>query len=62
MAGTKTGGRKAAETTKKKYGLDFFEKIGRVGGKISRGGGFSKYPNLAREAGRKGGKTSRRKG
>lgn len=61
MAGTKEGGRKAAATNKQRYGMAFYESIGRSGGKISRGGGFAKNPTLAREAGRKGGQASRRR-
>lgn len=60
MAGTKMGGRKAAVTNKQRYGLNFYEQIGRTGGKISRGGGFATDRKLAVEAGRKGGKASRR--
>lgn len=60
MAGTPLGGRKAAATNKQRYGLAFYEQIGRKGGQISRGGGFAVNPDLAREAGRKGGKASRR--
>jgi general stress protein YciG len=60
MAGTQMGGRKAAATNKQRYGLNFYEAIGRKGGKISRGGGFAMNRNLAVEAGRKGGKASRR--
>ena len=60
MAGTVKGGQKAALTNKQRYGSTFYEQIGRLGGKISRGGGFAKNPELAREAGRKGGKASRR--
>jgi hypothetical protein len=41
MAGTKIGGIKAAETNKKRYGEDFYRKIGAEGGKKSRGGGFA---------------------
>jgi hypothetical protein len=62
MAGTKDGGRKAAETNKKRYGMNFYETIGAVGGAKSRGGGFAKNRDLAVEAGRKGGKASRRRG
>ncbi len=61
MAGTKTGGIKAATTNKQRYGVAFYERIGRKGGSISRGGGFAKNPELARVAGRKGGQASRRK-
>jgi general stress protein YciG len=60
MAGTQLGGKKAAQTNKQRYGLIFYEQIGRKGGKISRGGGFAMNPQLAVEAGRKGGKASRR--
>jgi general stress protein YciG len=45
---------------KQRYGLNFYEQIGRKGGKISRGGGFAMNRDLAVEAGRKGGKASRR--
>ena len=61
MAGTQSGGRKAAQTNKQRYGAQFYEVIGRRGGAISRGGGFAKNPELARVAGRKGGQASRRK-
>lgn len=60
MSGTKLGGRKAAETNKARYGDDFYCKIGYVGGKKSRGGGFAANPELAKIAGRKGGKISKR--
>ena len=60
MAGTRNGGRKAAATNKQRYGMAFYEQIGRKGGKISRGGGFAQNRDLAVEAGRKGGKASRR--
>lgn len=60
MAGTQIGGRKAAATNKQRYGLNFYEQIGRKGGKISRGGGFAVNRELAVEAGRKGGRASRR--
>lgn len=61
MAGTRDGGRKAAATNKQRYGAAFYEAIGRKGGKISRGGGFAQNPELARIAGQKGGRTSRRR-
>lgn len=60
MAGTKIGGIKAAATNKARYGEGFYRSIGAAGGKISRGGGFESNPELAREAGRIGGKLSSR--
>jgi hypothetical protein len=60
MAGTKKGGVAAASTNKKKYGSDFYAKIGAMGGKKGRTGGFFANRELAREAGRKGGRISRR--
>ncbi len=60
MAGTQKGGRKAAATNKQRYGMNFYEQIGRRGGQVSRGGGFAKDPELARVAGAKGGRASRR--
>lgn len=56
MPGTRQGGQRAALTNKQRYGENFYSVVGRLGGKISRGGGFTKDPELAREAGRKGGK------
>jgi uncharacterized protein len=61
MAGTINGGQKAAKTNKQRYGLDFYERIGRAGGTKSRGGGFAKNRELAVEAGRRGGRASRRR-
>lgn len=61
MAGTRPGGMKAAATNKMRYGAQFYETIGRMGGRKSRGGGFAKNPELARVAGQKGGKASRRR-
>ena len=60
MAGTKTGGAKAASTNKKKHGADFYARIGAMGGKKGRTGGFAANPELARIAGAKGGRISRR--
>lgn len=60
MAGTKKGGIEAAKTNKMRYGKNFYERIGKIGGHKSRGGGFANNPELAREAGRKGGMASKR--
>lgn len=60
MAGTKIGGRSAAATNKAKYGSDFYAKIGAMGGKKGHTGGFAANPELARIAGAKGGRISRR--
>lgn len=60
MSGTKTGGQKAAATNKKKYGPDFYAYIGRKGGRNGHTGGFAANPELAKEAGRKGGMISKR--
>jgi len=48
MAGTASGGRLAAEKNKKKYGADFYKKIGARGGQNGHKGGFA-----AGEEGRK---------
>lgn len=61
MAGTKNGGVKAAITNKQRYGMNFYENIGRAGGTKSRNGGFAKNRALAVEAGRRGGLASRRR-
>ena len=60
MAGTKAGGMKAAATNKAKHGSDFYAKIGKKGGQLGRTGGFAANPELARIAGAKGGRISRR--
>jgi len=60
MAGTKTGGKSAAATNKAKYGADFYARIGAMGGKKGRTGGFYANRDLARIAGAKGGRISRR--
>jgi general stress protein YciG len=60
MAGTKEGGRKAAA---KNLARDpnFYAKIGRVGGQRGHTGGFAANPELARIAGARGGRISRRR-
>ena len=46
MPGTKVGGKKACETNKKKYGKDFYERIGALGGKAEtiKPKGFAAMP------------------
>lgn len=60
MAGTKTGGQKAAQKNLQRD-PDFYAKIGRKGGKNGHTGGFAANPDLARVAGAKGGRISRRR-
>lgn len=60
MAGTKEGGAAAAATNKAKYGEDFYKNIGAMGGKKGKTGGFFANRELARVAGAKGGRISRR--
>ena len=60
MSGTKQGGINAAITNKERYGKDFYAEIGRKGGKLGKTGGFYADRELARRAGAKGGKISKR--
>lgn len=60
MAGTREGGIKTARTVKEKYGEDFYQNIGAKGGRNGHTGGFAANPELARIAGKKGGRISRR--
>jgi general stress protein YciG len=60
MAGTVHGGKTAAATNKAKYGKDFYARIGAMGGKKGTTGGFAANRELARIAGAKGGRISRR--
>ena len=60
MAGTKWGGIKAGLTNRERYGKDYYSRIGAKGGRNGHTGGFASNPELAREAGRKGGLKSRR--
>lgn len=41
MPGTKAGGAKAAATNKAKWGADFYRRIGAIGGKLGKTGGFA---------------------
>lgn len=61
MAGTINGGRRAAETNKRKYGDAFYKNIGAKGGRNGNTGGFYANRQLASTAGAKGGKISRRR-
>lgn len=62
MPGTKAGGMKAAKMNKELYGEDFYRRIGSKGGRNGHTGGFAANPALARVAGVKGGRISRRTG
>ena len=77
MAGTKTGGKKAAATNLERHGKDFYREIGAMnlerhgkdfyreigakGGRNGHTGGFASNPELAKIAGAKGGRISKRK-
>lgn len=60
MAGTKSGGKLAAKTNKELYGEDFYRRLGAMGGRKGTTGGFYANRELARRAGEKGGRISRR--
>ena len=69
MAGTKAGGIKAARTNRRLYGREFYQNIGRMGGKNGHTGGFASEEigadgltgyERAKLAGQKGGKLSKR--
>ena len=65
MAGNRIGGKKAAQTTKERYGEDFHQKVGKLANEAwEKNGrkprGFAANPELARIAGAKGGAVSRR--
>jgi hypothetical protein len=69
MPGNKTGGAKAAKTNKERHGEDFYNRIGSIGGKLGKTGGFASTKvgpdgltgkERARLAGKKGGSISKR--
>jgi len=62
MSGTRSGGAKAAQVNKRKYGKDFYRTIGAIGGatKTDKLKGFAAHPELARQVGKIGGKNSKR--
>ena len=62
MSGTKAGGMKAKATNLLLHGQDFYQRIGKKGGKNGHTGGFASNPALARVAGARGGRISTRKG
>lgn len=61
MAGTKAGGQKAAATNIERHGRNFYREIGAKGGRNGHTGGFAANPELAKIAGAKGGRISKRK-
>jgi len=58
--GTRAGGLKSAKKILARD-PDFYRRIGAIGGKKSRGGGFAANRELASRAGRKGGSISKRR-
>ena len=62
MAGNRESGLVAAQTNKERYGEDFYSRIGALGGKLSKTGGFYANRELARRAGAIGGAVSRKTG
>jgi hypothetical protein len=61
-SGTKAGGLKAARKNIELHGKDFYRIIGSKGGQKGHTGGFAADRELARAAGAKGGRMSRRTG
>jgi len=59
VSGTRAGGRNAAATNKKRHGEDFYARIGSLGGKNGRTGGFYGDKERARAIGAQGGKVSK---
>lgn len=59
MSGTREGGLKTARTNMERHGNDFYGRIGGKGGQNGHIGGFSNR-ELARNAGAKGGRMSKR--
>lgn len=70
MSGTADGGKRAAATNKKRYGADFYRRLGLKGAEayrermkqgIAQPRGFALNRELARVAGQYGGRISRRR-
>jgi len=59
VSGTKAGGLKARDRNLAKD-PDFYKKIGAIGGRLGTTGGFAADRKLARIAGAKGGRISKR--
>lgn len=55
MGQTKAGGAKVKATILRKYGPDYYSKLGMKGGAVRCFKGFATNKDLAKEAGRKGG-------
>lgn len=60
MSGTKAGGLKAKKKNMELYGKGFYKMIGSKGGQNGHTGGFAANPALAKIAGAKGGRKSKR--
>lgn len=61
MSGTHDGGLKCRDTNLARYGGDYYQNLGRRGGSIcGTKKGFAANIELAKAAGRKGGKISKR--
>lgn len=56
MSGTKAGGQKTVITNRLRYGDDYYQRIGREGGKKGRTGGFFGDPERASRCGKMGGR------
>lgn len=60
MSGTKEGAKNTANYMKTTYGADYYARIGAMGGKASKTGGFYANRELASRAGKIGGQRSRK--
>lgn len=61
ISGTRKGGIKARDTNLERHGKDFYKNIGAVGGSKGFTGGFYGNPELAKRAGKIGGRNSHRR-
>ena len=60
MSGTREGGIKTRDKNYARHGQDYYQRIGRLGGKNGHTGGFASSVELAKSAGAKGGRLSKR--